>query len=107
MLSAASWNRNILPFCTWRLGKKLLTHYTQSRPKSATSPDHPSTMLLSGGALKPNATGSAKPVKKGNKKSLLAGKSPRLNNATKSSLVFEDHFIDCVRPFQSFVYRFR
>ena len=55
-------------------------------------------MLVSGGALKPNATASAKPVKKWNKKSLLAGKSPRLNYVTKSSLVFEDHFIDCV-PF--------
>ena len=49
-------------------------------------------MVLSGGALKPNATASPKPVKKWNKKTLLAGKSPKLNYATKSSLVFEDHF---------------
>ena len=38
--------------------------------------DHPSSMLVSIGALKPNATASAKSVKKWNKKSLLAGKSP-------------------------------
>ena len=109
MLSGAWQNRGTFPVCTWEPGKKLLTHYTQPRPKSATSPDHPSAMLVSMRSLETECYSQREACQKNEKKSpfwlLLAGKSPRLNYATKSSLVFEDHFIDCVSsiiciPFQ-------